>query len=97
MEVRFVVRTPDNVCKSGSWLDHWRESSGQPFLTFCAVVGCLGRDLVGAQVQKLGGRDSNRYVVPLCTDHTQTPAILTIGDVYNLVPAAGGETRGAES
>lgn len=48
-----------------SWLDYWK-SQTRINPTCCSTDNCLGRNLVGAHVQKAYSNDQRWYIVPLC-------------------------------
>ena len=48
-----------------SWLNYWEVQTGRK-VSECGALGCGGRDLVGAHVQKANGYDNRWYVTPLC-------------------------------
>jgi hypothetical protein len=94
MKVTNINGTSASKCNCDSWLDHWKRFSGQS-ITFCPVVGCLEKDLVGAHVQKDSATDKSWYIIPLCKKHNgETGKSLTISDSYTLVSANVSNTCG---
>lgn len=94
MKVTNVNGTSQHACSCGSWLDHWKKFSRQS-VTYCAVNTCVGKDLVGAHVQKDDSADQSWYILPLCTKHNSEKAkSLEVGIVYQLVSANIAETCG---
>ena len=92
MKVKNVNGTSENVCKCGSWLNHWKKFSGQS-RTYCPVVSCLEKIEVGAHVQKDSTTDSSWYIIPLCKKHNaETGKSLDISDVVVLVSANVSKT-----
>lgn len=86
MRVRNIEGTSENVCKCGSWLDHWKNFSRQSLSAYCAERSCTKMPEVGAHVQK-DTSDNSWYIVPLCKDHNRKTASLEIVDSVALVPA----------
>lgn len=81
-------------CKCGSWFEHWMRYGGL-FPLYCSVYGCMGKDLVGAHVQRDSSEDSNWYIVPLCKKHSaEIGNSILISDSTALVPANISETCG---
>jgi len=93
MKIKNINGNPDIASAGGSWMEHWEKLSGQK-TTFCLAVGCVGKDLVGAHVQKTGPRDDNWYIYPLCVSHNERAKELEVSDAYKLVPVNAAETRG---
>jgi len=71
MRVKNINGTSQHTCKCGSWIQHWRNYSGQ-IATECRAAGCSRKDLVGAHVQKDVSYDSSWYIVPFCNMHNQS-------------------------
>lgn len=69
MKVHNINGTSQNTCKCGSWLNHWRNYSGQSLPTYCPERTCTGKPEVGAHVQKDDSTDRSWYIVPLCSKH----------------------------
>ena len=69
MKVRNINGTSDTNCACGSWLQHWKNFSGEPVGSYCKEVKCNKPPEVGAHVQKEDTSDSRWYIVPLCKDH----------------------------
>jgi len=88
MKVKNINGTSDNICKCGSWLNHWKNFSDQSLPSYCPVVGCLQRPEVGAHVQKDSSTDSSWYIIPLCRTHNgETGKSLNVSDSIKLVSA----------
>lgn len=94
MKVKNINGTSQNTCKCGSWLEHWKNFSGQSY-TYCPVEGCLKKIEVGAHVQKDSTTDRKWYIVPFCKTHNaETGGSLEISDNITLVSANVSETCG---
>lgn len=91
MKIRNINGISDPPCACGSWMQHWEKFSGQK-TTFCQVVGCMEKDLVGAHIQKADAWDDTWYIYPLCNFHNQRSKELQVSDGYKLVPADKAET-----
>lgn len=89
--IKNINGTYQAKCVCGSWLNHWKRFSGQT-ITYCPVIGCMNKDLVGAHVQKAYGMDSRWYIFPLCNAHNQSKNELNVSDAYKLVSANKKET-----
>jgi len=83
--------TSDTTCKCGSWLNHWKNFSGQE-VTHCCEITCTKRDLVGAHAQRANPNDKKWYIIPLCSAHNQSTEDIEILDSYKLVSANKKET-----
>jgi hypothetical protein len=95
MRVRNIDGTSTRTCKCGSWLDHWKNFSGQSVPSLCPVVGCFQKPEVGAHVQRDSATDSSWYIVPLCRTHNaETGKSLDISDSVKLVSANVSQTCG---
>lgn len=70
MKVKNINGTTQNRCRCGSWLQHWKNYSGQS-ATICRALGCSRKDLLGAHVQKDVSYDNNWYIVPFCNRHNK--------------------------
>jgi hypothetical protein len=93
MRVINLNGTSDNVCRCGSWLNHWKNFSGQSLPNRCSVMNCNNNLEVGAHVQKDGSYDKNWYIVPICQDcNAKTYSSLEISDYITLVSANKSET-----
>jgi hypothetical protein len=91
VKIKNINGTSQSRCVCGSWLKHWERFSGQT-ITYCPVIGCLNKDLVGAHVQKAGSSDNKWYICPLCNAHNQSAGELEVSDAYKLVSANKKET-----
>lgn len=94
MKITNVKGTAGLTCSCGSWLDHWKNFSGQP-VSYCSEIKCLNKQLVGAHVRKaglLGAVDPSVYIVPLCDTHNQTEGEIEISDATALVSADPSKT-----
>ncbi len=94
MKVRNINGTSDTTCKCGSWLQHWKNYSGQSHPADCSVKGCTSKPEVGAHVQKVSQFDNNWYIIPLCSSHNKSTGELEIVDSVKLVSANKRETCG---
>jgi len=93
MTITNVNGTSDTACKCGSWLNHWKKFSGRTPPEYCPVVKCLGKDLVGAHVQKADSIDRNWYIAPLCSKcNAQSGGRLEVADWVTLVSANKSDT-----
>lgn len=88
-KVKNINGTSDNNCKCGSWLEHWKKFANRT-PTYCSEKSCLGKDLVGAHVQK-DTSDMSWYIVPLCQTHNKSKDTLDVGET-TLVSANKKET-----
>jgi hypothetical protein len=95
MKVKNINGTGDRACKCGSWLDHWKNFSGQPVPNWCPEQSCTQKPEVGAHVQKDSSTDSSWYIVPLCKTHNgETGKSLNVSDSVALVSASVSVTCG---
>jgi hypothetical protein len=95
MRVKNINGTSARTCKCGSWLDHWKNFSGQSLPHLCPEEKCLNVPTVGAHVQKDSLIDNDWYIVPLCRMHNaETGKSLYISDSVKLVSANVSETCG---
>lgn len=93
MKIRNINGILDTTCRCGSWLNHWKNFSGQAVPPLCTVSGCKNKDLVGAHVQKgNGSMDHKWYIYPLCGDHNNYEGELEVSNIYKLVSANNKET-----
>jgi hypothetical protein len=82
MRVRNINGTSQNICKCGSWLNHWENFSGQALPTLCPEARCTQKPEVGAHVQKDSSVDSSWYIVPFCKTHNgETGRSLDLVDI----------------
>jgi len=93
MKVKNINGTSQNRCKCGSWIQHWRNYSGQT-ATECRARGCSRKDLLGAHVQKDVNYDNNWYIVPFCSEHNKTLGSIELVSGTNLVSANVRNTCG---
>lgn len=91
MRVRNINGTSQRACKCGSWLEHWRNFSGQQ-ANICRAAGCSRKDLAGAHVQKDVNYDNRWYIVPFCTFHNKASDPVELVKGTGLVPAYKRET-----
>ena len=95
MKVNNINGTSQRTCKCGSWLDHWKNYSGQSLPTSCPEKSCTERPEVGAHVQKDSSTDRSWYIVPLCSKHNaQTGKSLELVDSIKLASANVAATCG---
>jgi len=92
MKVKNINGTSDNLCKCGSWLNHWEKFSGRTTI-FCSEKGCTRTDIVGAHVQK-ATTDTKWYIIPLCKAHNTATGELEIFEGTVFVSANKSETCG---
>jgi hypothetical protein len=92
MKIKNINGTSDSNCVCGSWLQHWKNFSGQD-VSYCSEKGCMTKqDLVGAHVQKSDSRDNNWYIIPLCKAHNASAKEIEITSDRKLVSANKTET-----
>lgn len=95
MKVTNINGTSQNTCKCGSWLQHWKNFSGQSLPSYCPEEKCTRKPEVGAHVQKANSLDNNWYIIPLCTTHNAMHgSSITVSDSVKLVSANVSETCG---
>jgi hypothetical protein len=95
MKVNNINGTSQNTCKCDSWLNHWKNFSGQVLPKWCSEEKCIQKPEVGAHVQKDSFTDSNWYIVPFCYTHNgETGKSLEIVGSVKLVSANVSETCG---
>jgi hypothetical protein len=93
MIVRNINGTSQSTCKCGSWLNHWKNFSGQPLSGYCSETFCRNEPEVGAHVQKDDPTDNSWYIIPLCKTHNgKTGESLVIWNSVELVPADVSKT-----
>ena len=86
MKVKNINGTTINKSNERSWLQHWRNFSGQTSL-ICRAKGCFRTDLIGAQVQKDIEYDHEWYIVPFCNLHNNSTGSVELTAGTSLVPA----------
>jgi len=69
MKASNVNGTSQITCECGSWLNHWKNFSGQALSQWCSEKSCIKAPEVGAHVQKDNSTDKAWYIVPLCKPH----------------------------
>lgn len=95
MKVKNINGTSEQICKCGSWIEHWKRFSGRALPTLCPEVLCMERDMVGAHVQRDVPGDNSWYIVPLCAKHNAMKGeALTVSDHIKLVSANVAATCG---
>jgi len=67
--IKNINGSSDSVCRCGSWLKHWENSTGERS-GVCAEVTCGKIASEGARVQKAGNHDLSWYIIPLCAKHS---------------------------
>ena len=98
MKIKNINGTWGNTCKCGSWLNHWKNFSGQELPEYCSEENCHHKPEVGAHVQKDDSTDHSWYIIPLCKTHDREMGrSLNIRDTVNLVPANVSLTCGKKS
>lgn len=91
MTLKNIPDTGDETCACGTWLDHWKNGSGEAIPTYCPAIDCLKKDLVGAHVRKVG--DTTAYIVPLCKTHNADTGTFDVPDHTTLVLATCGKKK----
>lgn len=95
MRVTNINGTQDNVCRCGSWIEHWKNYSNQPLPVYCPVAACMAKPEVGAHVQREDSSDGRWYIIPLCNAHNHTTdRSLEVSNNLVLVSANVGQTCG---
>lgn len=93
MRVHNINGTSQRDCGCGSWLNHWKNFSGQQLSKWCSETNCIHQPEVGAHVQKDSNEDKGWYIVPLCKDHNaKTGDSIEIVSSVRLVSANKKET-----
>jgi hypothetical protein len=93
MKVTNINGTSQNICKCGSWLEHWKTFSGQSLPSYCPESKCLRSPEVGAHVQVESASDKKWYIIPLCQAHNaEKGKTLSVSDSVRLVSANVAET-----
>lgn len=90
-----VSGTSALTCNCGTWLQHWKNFSGQVEPLYCPVALCMNTYLVGAHVMFVSGYDERWFIVPLCREHNSHTGFLRVSDNINLVLANRFLTCGA--
>lgn len=91
MKVKNINGTSSRSCNCGTWIEHWRNFSGQT-ATICRAKGCSNKDIVGAHVKKCNSVDENEYIVPFCRFHNSQSECIEINDGTVLTPANKNKT-----
>jgi hypothetical protein len=95
MKLSNINGTSDKDCGCGSWLNHWKDFSGQSVPSYCPEKNCYEKSLIGAHVQKYDSADKSWYIYPLCKTHNaKTDGPLEVSDTYKLVSANVAESCG---
>jgi len=95
MRVKNINGTSPRTCKCGSWLDHWKNYSGQSLPRLCPEKTCSNKPEVGAHVQKDSSTDRSWYIVPLCKKcNAKTGESLDLVDSIKLASANVAATCG---
>ena len=84
MKVKNINGITKKTPNDKSWLEHWRNFSGQTS-AICRAKGCFRTDLIGAQVQKDIDYDNEWYIVPLCSLHNNLTGPIELTAGTNLV------------
>jgi hypothetical protein len=92
--VKNIKGTSDNDCKCRSWLNHWKNFSGQKLSDYCSEEKCINPPTVGAHVQRDTITDNNWYIVPLCDKHNKAVSSMNIVNSVVLVLANKAKTCG---
>ena len=93
MKVKNINGTTQHKCRCGSWLQHWRNYSGQT-ANECRAKGCSNTASVGAHVQKDVSYDNNWYIVPFCFTHNKSTIPVELVAGTKLVSANKSKTCG---
>ncbi len=94
MKVKNLNGTSGNTCNCGSWLQHWKNYSGQT-ANKCVVNNCGNNPEVGGHVQKDSLLDQNWYIIPICkTCNAKRGQDLDIYDKVKLVSENVSQTCG---
>lgn len=91
MRVKNINRKAESHCNCGSWLQHWKNFSGEQ-VTVCRAHGCSRTDLNGIHVQKDGGNDAGWYIVPFCSLHECATGSILLEPGTILISAHKDET-----
>jgi len=95
MKVKNINNTSENICKCGSWLNHWAKFSGQSLPSYCPEKNCTNKPEVGAHVQKDSSSDSSWYIIPLCKQcNSKRGQTIEVQDSIKLVSANVQNTCG---
>ena len=74
--------TGGKTCVCGSWKDHWKKHSAQPWPQACSVVGCSMTPLLGGHV-KHPAVSGNR-IAPMCDScNKRTDTFSLLGTLTN--------------
>ena len=76
-KIRNINGTSENNCKCLNWLKHWEKFANKT-AKFCSESSCIGKDIVGAHVQRDNSSDMKWYIVPLCQTHNKSKISLEI-------------------
>jgi hypothetical protein len=93
MKVKNINGTSQNKCRCGSWLQHWKNFSGQT-ATICRAKNCSRTDMLGAHVQKDVNYDDKWYIVPFCNMHNHSTGSVELVEGTTLVSANKSLTCG---
>jgi hypothetical protein len=86
MRIKNINDMCEQSCRCGSWLEHWKNHSKQPFPNVCPAKGCEQVPVAGAFVQKDNYFNTDWYIVPLCHKHNRLyGASLDLSDSVALV------------
>lgn len=88
MRIKNMNGTSQNTCFCGSWLNHWKNFSGQSVPDYCPINNCFEKAEVGGHVQKDTPSDNSWYILPICKVHNaKRDDSFTAIDTYKLVSA----------
>lgn len=94
MKVKNLNGTSQNICKCGSWLQHWK-NFGSSMTDDCVANGCSNKAEVGGHVKMGNPSSMGWYIVPLCKScNGKLGQELYIADNTELVSANISETCG---
>jgi hypothetical protein len=95
MKVNNINGTSSRTCNCGSWLEHWKEYSGQSLPMYCPTKDCIGKPEVGAHVQMDSSIDRRWYIIPLCNKcNRETGKSLEVADHIKPISANIADTCG---
>ena len=91
MKVKNINGTSQHKCFCGSWLQRWKNYSGQT-ANVCRALGCSRTDLLGAHVQKDVKYDNSWHIVPFCNGHNHASGFIELVAGTVLVSANKSQT-----
>lgn len=67
--VKNIHNTEILKCKCNNWLDHWMKFTHKRTIPNCSRFNCSKKAIVGGHVKLCDGKNSNWYIIPLCSQH----------------------------